>query len=144
MPPHSWCASNVIFLTSAGAQASAIASCQSNDWLGTFCAHSVSTEVNSGESHFMSFRSSVPVRLRDQHPETGSIPGSSTQKTLVRAASSGQLFFCVKIVPLVEVRPERLGCPELRERHRSLVEGVNRLSFKNPGMAGAWDRRRVG
>jgi hypothetical protein len=28
----------------------------------------------------MSFRSSVPVRLRDQHPETGSIPGSSTEK----------------------------------------------------------------
>ena len=27
----------------------------------------------------MSFRSSVPVRLRDQHPETGSIPGSSTE-----------------------------------------------------------------
>jgi len=26
----------------------------------------------------MSFHSSVPVRLRDQHPETGSIPGSST------------------------------------------------------------------
>jgi hypothetical protein len=42
-----------------------------------------------------------------------------------------------KIVPLVEVRPDRLGGPELRERHRPLVEGVNRLSFKNPGMAGA-------
>jgi hypothetical protein len=27
----------------------------------------------------MSFRSSEPVRLRDQHPETGSIPGSSTE-----------------------------------------------------------------
>ena len=26
----------------------------------------------------MSFRSSAPVRLRDQHPEAGSIPGSST------------------------------------------------------------------
>jgi hypothetical protein len=50
----------------------------------------------------------------------------------------------VKNVPLVEVRPERLGGTELRERHRPLVEGVNRLSFKNPGMAGARDRRRVG
>jgi hypothetical protein len=54
--------------------------CQSRDWLGTFWAHSVSTEVNSGESHAVSFRSSVPVRLRDQHPETGSIPGSSTDR----------------------------------------------------------------
>ena len=52
--------------------------CQSRDWLGTFWAHSVSTEVNSGESHSMSFRSSLPVRLRDQHPETGSISGSSS------------------------------------------------------------------
>jgi hypothetical protein len=49
--------------------------------LGTFWAHSVSKEVNSGESQWMSFRSSVPVRLRDQYPETGSIPGSSTQKS---------------------------------------------------------------
>jgi ATP-dependent exoDNAse (exonuclease V) alpha subunit len=31
----------------------------------------------------MSFRSSVPVRLSDQHPETGSIPGSSTEKVQV-------------------------------------------------------------
>jgi hypothetical protein len=52
--------------------------CQSRDWLGTFWAHLGSTEVNSGESQFMSFRSSVRVRLSDQHPETGSIPGSST------------------------------------------------------------------
>ena len=66
------------------------------------------------------------------------------QSKLVKAKSLGQLFFCVKLVPLVEVRPERLGGPELRERHRPLVEGVNRLSFKNPGMAGARDRRRVG
>jgi hypothetical protein len=66
------------------------------------------------------------------------------QGKLVNAKSLGQLFFCVKIVPLVGVRPERLGGPYLRERHRPLVEGVNRLSFKNPGMAGAPDRRRVG
>jgi hypothetical protein len=33
----------------------------------------------------VSFRSSVPARLRDQQPETGSIPGSSTEKVLVRA-----------------------------------------------------------
>jgi hypothetical protein len=54
---------------------------QSWDWLGTFWAHSVSTVVNCGESQRMSFRSSVPVRLRDQHPEMGSIPGSSTTST---------------------------------------------------------------
>ena len=35
----------------------------------------------------MSFTSSVPVRLRDQHPETGSIPGSSTGKMQVRATN---------------------------------------------------------
>lgn len=52
---------------------------RSREWLGTFWAHSVSTEVNSGESHFMSFCSSAPVRLRDQHLEPGSIPGSSTE-----------------------------------------------------------------
>ena len=57
----------------------AIPHCQSRDALGTFWAHLVSIEVNSGESHSMSFRSSVPIRLRDQHPETGSIPGSSTE-----------------------------------------------------------------
>jgi hypothetical protein len=51
---------------------------QSRDWLGTFWAHSQSREVNSGESQSMSFRSSAPVQLCDQHPETGSIPGSST------------------------------------------------------------------
>lgn len=43
---------------------------------GHFWAHSVSTEVNPGESHQILFRSSVTVRLRGQHPETGSIPGS--------------------------------------------------------------------
>ena len=74
----------------------AIAGDRSRDWLGTFWAHLVSTEVNSGESHYVSFRSSVPVRLGDQHPETGSIPGSSTGKTLVRAISSGQFSFFAK------------------------------------------------
>jgi hypothetical protein len=62
-----------------GAAGCAPLSCQSRDWLGTFWAHSVSTEVNSGESQSMSFRSSMPHRLGDQHPETGSIPGSSTK-----------------------------------------------------------------
>src|SRR6516164_9361217 len=52
--------------------------CQSRDWLGTYWAHSASTEVNSGDSHLMASRSSVPARLRDQHPETGSIPGTCT------------------------------------------------------------------
>jgi hypothetical protein len=47
--------------------------------LGTFWAHSMSTEVNSGESQRMSFRSSVPIRFPDQHPETGSIPGTCTK-----------------------------------------------------------------
>jgi hypothetical protein len=61
-------------------EASANARCQSRGWVGTFWAHSASTEVNSGESHTMSFHSSAPVRLRDQHPETGSIPGSSTRR----------------------------------------------------------------
>ena len=65
----------------------------SEDWLGTFWAHSVSTEVNSGESHVMSFRSSTPVWLRGQGPETGSIPGSSTGKKLVRVTSFGQFSF---------------------------------------------------
>lgn len=51
---------------------------QLGDWLGTFWAHSVSTEVNSGESQLMLFRSSAPVQLCDQARETGSIPGSST------------------------------------------------------------------
>jgi hypothetical protein len=41
----------------------------------------------------MSFRSSVPVRLRDQHPETGSIPGSSTKKMQVRDTFSGLFLF---------------------------------------------------
>jgi hypothetical protein len=41
----------------------------------------------------MLFRSSVPVRLSDQHPETGSIPGSSTEKPLVREVISGQFSF---------------------------------------------------
>jgi hypothetical protein len=31
-----------------------------------------------------------------------------------------------------------------RGRQRPLVEGANRLSFKNPGTVGARDRRRVG
>jgi hypothetical protein len=71
---------------------------QARNWLGTFWAHSVSAEVNSGESQRMSFRSSVQVRLRDRHPETGSIPGSSTEKVLVRAievphtATTSRLF----------------------------------------------------
>jgi hypothetical protein len=47
--------------------------------VGTFWAHLVSIEINSGESQLMSFRSSGTVWLRDQHPKTGSIPGSSTK-----------------------------------------------------------------
>jgi hypothetical protein len=39
----------------------------------------------------MSFRSLVPVRLGDQHPETGSIPGSSTEQAW--AKSLGLLIF---------------------------------------------------
>ena len=60
--------------------------CRSRHWLGTFWAHSVSMEVNSGESQSMSFRSSAPVRLRDQDRETVSIPGSSTRRAAASAA----------------------------------------------------------
>jgi hypothetical protein len=56
-----------------------------DDWLGTFWAHSLSTEVNSGELQLMSFRSSERVRLTDQEVETGSIPASSTENTQVTA-----------------------------------------------------------
>jgi hypothetical protein len=69
---------------------------KSRDWLGTFWAHSLPIEVNSGESQSMSFRSSVPVRLSDQPPETGSIPGSSTEKLLVRDTNSDQFSYAVE------------------------------------------------
>jgi hypothetical protein len=50
----------------------------------------------------------------------------------------------VKIVPLVEVRPERLGGPELRERHRPLVEGSTAYPLRTqewlgPGTGGGSD-----
>jgi hypothetical protein len=60
--------------------------------VGTFWAHLVSTEANPGELHSISFRSSAPVRLTDQHPETGSIPGSSTSldlRGLLESLSAG-------------------------------------------------------
>jgi hypothetical protein len=57
----------------------------------------VSTEVNSGESDDVSCRSSAPVRLREQHPDPGSIPGSSTGKMQVRATSPDLFSFPINI-----------------------------------------------
>ena len=45
----------------------------------------------------MSFRSSAPVRLRDQDRETGSIPGSSTEKVLVRGSKPLASFHLINI-----------------------------------------------
>lgn len=66
-----------------------VSAVQARDSLGTFWAHLVSKEVNSGESHFMSFRRSASARLMGQHPKTGSIPGSSTSKAKVRDVIPG-------------------------------------------------------
>ncbi len=63
------------------------------DWLGTFWAHPVSTVVNSGESQSMSLRSSAQVWLRDQHSETGSIPGSSTRESWSRRKALASFLF---------------------------------------------------
>jgi hypothetical protein len=83
------------------------------DWLGTFWAHSVSTEADCGESQWMSSRSSERVRLCHQHPETGSIAGSSTEKMCRNGAvfSSPQESDCGSTLSAATgwVMPTRLG-----------------------------------
>jgi hypothetical protein len=77
--------------------------------LGTYWAHLASTEINSGESQQMSFRSSEPIRPRGQRPETGSIPGSSTEEVLVRELSDRRT---VSAIPSADpgLPPRRSTC----------------------------------
>jgi hypothetical protein len=53
----------------------------------------VSTEVNFVESQEISFRSSVQVRLRDQHPETGFDSRQLHKKARSGPSSWAAVFF---------------------------------------------------
>jgi hypothetical protein len=105
--------------------------------LGTFWAHSVSTEVNSGELQAMSFRSSAPFWLGDQHRQTGSIPGSSTR----RAAEMGPLRYEAMLTPGGSRLPELCLQKLIGERRDNSRSSDRRLLTAQAAMHRAVARR---
>ena len=80
----------------------------------------------------MSFRSSVPVRLRDQHPETGSIPGSSTIKGPGQGDNREPGPFCVNTYVNKPGYDQR-AMASLRTRNRKDGTAYHAVLYRHDG-----------